>query len=190
MDSKKQFEKYYTTAEAARLCHVSHSTIFRAALQKKLNAYSTPGGHFRIAPADLEKFAKDNGLPYTPEHTRRKKILVVEDNAVELRLIKRLLEKDPFLEVQTTQVGFKAGFLMQVFRPELVVLDIYLGETDGREIVRLVRADATLSTTKIVALTAAKDPEEIAAIKKSGVDFFMAKPVNPKTFLSEIKALL
>jgi excisionase family DNA binding protein len=190
MNQRGHSEKFYSTSAAARLCNVSHSTIFRAILNKKLKAFSTPGGHFRISPTDLEDFAQQNGIPYTGRAERRHRVLVIEDNPAELRLVKRLLESDPYMEVQTTELGFKAGFIMQVFKPDLILLDIYLKDMDGREIVRLVRSDPVLKSAQIMAISAAKDPAEISDIKKSGIDYFLPKPINPKTFLSQVKALL
>lgn len=187
---KAQVDKYYTTTEAARLCSVSHSTIFRAILNKKLKAFSTPGGHFRISQDDLADFAKQNDIPYAGWEDRRRRVLVIEDNPAELRLIKRLLEKDPYIEIKTLEMGFKAGFMMQVFKPDLIVLDIYLKDMDGREIIRLVRTDPVLKNAQIVVVTSAKDPVEIADIRKAQIDHFIAKPIDPNTFLSTIKSLM
>jgi excisionase family DNA binding protein len=187
---QRSYGKFYTTTRAARLCNVSHSTIFRAIQQKKLKAFSTPGGHFRVSPEDLQEFAHQNSIPISGWENRRHKVLIIEDNPAELRLLRRVLEKDPYMEIQSVELGFRAGFMMQVFKPDLIILDIYLKDMDGREIIRLVRTDPVLKGAQIVVVTSAKDPKEIADIKKASIDHFIAKPIDPKTFLSEIKSFL
>jgi excisionase family DNA binding protein len=49
--------KSLTTGEVARICQVSQTTVLNWIRDRGLNAYTTPGGHYRIQPADLQAFA-------------------------------------------------------------------------------------------------------------------------------------
>jgi excisionase family DNA binding protein len=62
MREVKEGRKYLTTTRAARLAHVSPSTLLRAIQNKKLKAFSTPGGHFRIDTDSLQLFLAASGL--------------------------------------------------------------------------------------------------------------------------------
>jgi excisionase family DNA binding protein len=83
---KKEVRKYLTTTQAARIAHLSPSTLLRAVQGKKLRAFSTPGGHFRIDPASLEAFLKSSGV----QEGGKKKIWLVRLSSSEGR---KLLDK-------------------------------------------------------------------------------------------------
>ena len=63
MRETKEPRRYLTTTQAARRAHVSPSTLLRAVQTKKLKAFSTPGGHFRVDPASLDAFLQSSGMP-------------------------------------------------------------------------------------------------------------------------------
>src|SRR4051812_10832589 len=85
--NKRLPREIYTRSQAAQICHLSPSTLFRAIRNKQIKAFSTPGGHFRITQQDLDEFLIHNGMPPVMAAPRRRKVLVVEDNPIELRLM-------------------------------------------------------------------------------------------------------
>jgi excisionase family DNA binding protein len=183
-------KSYYTTGELAEICHVSPTTIFRAILSKHLNAATTPGGHFRVARQEVEEFLKKNNIPFPGNQIQTKKVLIVEDNPAELRLYQRALETDSNLIVKTTDSGYEAGFLTQSFKPDLILLDIFLSDADGRQVAKLIRADRELRHTKIVAITGSKSPQDIKEIKALGFDGFIQKPISGADIRKEVRAVL
>ncbi len=186
MDSKA----FYTTGEIARLLDMSPATIFRAIEKGQLKSSTTPGGHNRISREDLETFLKTNNisLRVLDSRARRMRVLIVEDNPAELRMFKRALQSVTDLEIMTTPSGYEAGFLTKSFWPELILLDIFLQETDGREIVKLIRGDPELKGAKIIAISGAASPEDLQAIKACGVDDFIQKPVSPDELRERVLA--
>ena len=62
--------KPLTTGQAARYCHVSHTTILNWIKTGRLKAYATPGGHRRILLADLLSLLETYGMPVDPELRR------------------------------------------------------------------------------------------------------------------------
>jgi excisionase family DNA binding protein len=187
---ESMLKDYYTTGELAELCHVSPATIFRAITNNQLKAATTPGGHFRISKEDVKDFLDQNKIPYQDEATDTKKILIVEDNPVELRMFQRALGSDNAYNVRTTESGYEAGFLTQSFKPDLIILDVCLPDMNGRQVVRLLRSDPQLKRTRIVAITGNATPKEIKEIKISGIDRFLQKPIAPAALRAVVAELL
>ncbi len=183
-------KNFYTTGEVADMCNVSPTTIFRAIINSHIKAATTPGGHFRISRNELELFLRKNNLPLTLISTTVKRILIVEDNALERRAMERLLGNLPGMTMKSTAFGYEAGFLTQSFLPNIIILDIFLNDIDGRQMIKLIRADDKLKQTKIVVVTGAKDPADIKEIKALKPDAFFQKPTAPDEFREAIAKLL
>lgn len=190
MSESPATKSYFSTSELAAICSVSATTIFRAVVNKTIKASTTPGGHFRISREEAEEFLRKNNVPLPWEKKRTRKILIIEDNPVELRLYQRALAESPRYEVQGTSSGYLAGFLTQSFRPDLILLDIFLPDLDGREVAKAIRADDKLKRIKIVAITAASDPKDVKEIKALGLDGFIQKPISPAHLMKEIQRYL
>ena len=118
-----------------------------------------------------------------------KKIAVVEDNPDNRLLVQVILE--PLYEVVESENGFVALAGLPHARPDLVLLDISLPEMDGTEVLRRLRADATLRPLPVIALTAhamAGDREKFIA---AGFDDYVTKPiVDENLLLAAIRRLL
>jgi len=56
-------EKPLTTGEIARICQVSQATVLNWIRDRGLNAYATPGGHYRVFPSELREFAARYQMP-------------------------------------------------------------------------------------------------------------------------------
>jgi excisionase family DNA binding protein len=56
-------DKPLTTGEIARICQVSQATVLNWIRDRGLKAYATPGGHYRVLPADLRAFAEQYNMP-------------------------------------------------------------------------------------------------------------------------------
>lgn len=112
MRDKKESPRYFTTTQAARRAHVSPSTLLRAVQNKKLRAFSTPGGHFRIDPASLDLFLQTSGLPGD-----KKKVLVWRVSAQDREALLERLTRDADFNMlsESTAAGEK---------PALIVLDV------------------------------------------------------------------
>lgn len=169
---------------------MSPATIFRAIENGQLRAATTPGGHYRITREDLEEFLKKNNIPMALLEPRTSRVLIVEDNPTELRFFQRALSKEQNLDVKSTASGYWAGFLTKSFKPDIIILDIFLKDMDGRQVAKLIRTDPDLKHSKIVAISATKDPKDLKEIKASGVDVFLPKPVSPADLRKTVSALL
>jgi two-component system cell cycle response regulator DivK len=115
-------------------------------------------------------------------------ILVVEDNAANLKLVVFLLEKAGYetLQARDAEDGIR---LARERQPVLILMDVQLPGMDGLAATRLLKADAATRQIKVVALTAlvmAGDRERIVA---AGCDAYIAKPIRYQEFLKVIDSL-
>ncbi len=117
------------------------------------------------------------------------RILVVDDDPQIVRLLKSYLEKAGF-SVLTALDGAEAQRVIRRERPDLVVLDLMLPERDGWEITRWLRADAQLTPTPVLMLTArVEDTDKILGLEL-GADDYLAKPFNPREVVARVRAIL
>ncbi|MEM7333708.1 MAG: response regulator [Chloroflexota bacterium] len=119
----------------------------------------------------------------------RKKILVIEDNEQNLYLMTFLLGAHGFdvLEAKDGQIGIEVA---DQERPDLILLDIQLPILDGYHVAKTLRQNPKLNETPIIAVTSyamVGDKEEALA---SGCNGYIEKPINPDTFMDEIKLFL
>lgn len=117
------------------------------------------------------------------------KVLLVDDEADVLELLKYNLEKEGF-QVATALNGKDAIKAAKDDRPDLIVLDIMMPGMDGVEVCTLLRQLPEFKNTLITFLTArGEDYSQIAGFD-AGADDYITKPVRPKLFVSKVKALL
>lgn len=187
---RDSFEKeYFTTGEIAKICHVNTTTIFRAIRDKQLKAATTPGGHFRVAKKDLEDFLRKNKIPYGVAESNEVRVLIVEDNPLEMTFFKRVLETQPGVTVKTTSSGYEAGFLTHSFRPHILLLDIYLPDMDGREVALLIQSDPKLERTRIVAVSGSQNPDDHRDFSSAKFAAVLQKPVSADELIKTVLSL-
>ena len=115
--------------------------------------------------------------PHYPE-----KVLIVEDNALNLKLLSDILEYHGYL-VLTTGRGEEAVEIAQQHKPDLILMDIQLPDITGMEAARRVKANEHTQRIPIVAVTAFEMTGDRAMILESGCDDYVAKPFNVSEFL-------
>src|SRR4051795_2257001 len=116
-------------------------------------------------------------------------ILVVDDDAKIVRLVRTYLERDGF-SVVTAADGPAALEAIETHRPALVVLDLMLPELDGRAVIRAVRRDEEAGRTPIIILSARGSTVDRIAGLEDGADDYLPKPFSPAELVLRVKALL
>ncbi|MCB4757527.1 MAG: response regulator [Elusimicrobia bacterium] len=119
-----------------------------------------------------------------------KKILVVDDEPEIVDFIKDLLADQFPHQLQSAPDGFTAGRLVQVFAPDLVVLDLLLPGVDGFQVCKMIREDPEMKGTKILAVTGYNSEEIKNKIIESGADDYLGKPLEYAATLDKITRLL
>ena len=112
-----------------------------------------------------------------------KKIAVVEDNPDNRLLVRVILE--PLYEVSEYEDGFTALAGMASQPPDLVLLDVSLPELDGTEVLRRLRADASLRALPVIALTAHAMAGDREKYLGQGFDDYVTKPIVDENLLLE-----
>lgn len=110
----------------------------------------------------------------------REKILIVDDNLINLKLARVLLVSEGY-EVQTAVDAEEALKLIEIFSPQLILMDIQLPGIDGLELTRRLKANPSTKNIIILALTAfaMKGDEEKA--REAGCDGYITKPIDTIT---------
>ena len=120
---------------------------------------------------------------------RLAKILVVEDNALNIKLFCDLLtahghETEPVLDSREAMDAARA------FHPDLVITDIQLPHITGIELMELLRADDELKSVPIMAVTAYSAQGDDERIRAAGAQAYVAKPISVMRFAETVNELL
>jgi DNA-binding response OmpR family regulator len=124
----------------------------------------------------------DSSIPTAP-------ILVVDDDAKIVRLVRTYLERDGF-SVVTASDGPGALDAIETHSPALVVLDLMLPELDGRAVIRAVRSDDEAGRTPILVLSARSSTIDRIAGLEDGADDYLPKPFSPAELVLRVKSIL
>ena len=118
-----------------------------------------------------------------------KRILIVEDNEIDVRLLKDILEMRGYDTLQTGD-GLEAINLAFANLPDLILMDIRLPEISGLEVTRRLRGDERSRRIPIIAVTAfAMGWHEREALD-SGCDAYISKPISMLGFLRTVESFL
>jgi two-component system, cell cycle response regulator DivK len=118
-----------------------------------------------------------------------KTVLIVEDNELNMKLFRDLLEAHGY-ETSGTSNGFEALDLVRKMRPDLILMDIQLPQMDGYEATRRIRAVPELAKVPIIAVTSYALSGDEAKTRAAGCDGYIAKPFSPRQLLAKIREFL
>jgi excisionase family DNA binding protein len=181
----------FTTFEVAKFCGVFHTTVINWVNKGKLKAHFTPGGHRRILPADLLDFMQRFDMPIPPDLTERKKrVLIVEDDAVVQNSLVRALKPLQGIEVQACGNGVEALMAIGRDTPELLVLDIRIPGVNGLDVCRVLHSSEQTAQIKIIAVSGEALLASEEAFLREHAQTFVRKPVPLSEFRSAVAALL
>ena len=118
----------------------------------------------------------------------KKRILLVDDEAMITRTLKLYLEGTGNYEVRCQNQGREAVATARSFKPHLIMLDIVMPDIDGAEVAEKLQEDPTLKSIPIIFLTALVRPGEVAASGSEIGGFpFIAKPLDPDKIIAAIE---
>jgi len=118
------------------------------------------------------------------------RVLVVEDNDMNMQLVEYLLEEGGYQIVKAAS-GEDALTIARGGEPvDLILMDIHLPGIDGLSVVREMKSDARTSAVPILALTAHAMRGDRDRFLEAGCDGYISKPIDVKTFLTSIRQYL
>lgn len=109
----------------------------------------------------------------------RYKVLIVEDNPMNMRLIEMILKSDNYLLLKASD-GEEALAIATIDHPDLILMDVRLPKLSGLEVAKRLREKARFSHTPIIAITAhaMKGDEEKAT--QAGCNGYISKPIDTR----------
>ena len=119
----------------------------------------------------------------------QKKILIVEDNELNMKLFHDLLEVHGYTTLQTKD-GREVLQLAREHRPDLILMDIQLPEVSGLEVTKWIKADDDLKSIPVIAVTAFAMKGDEEKIRSGGCEAYIAKPISVNSFLETIQTVL
>ncbi|MEE2566827.1 response regulator [Hyphobacterium marinum] len=118
-----------------------------------------------------------------------KKVLIVEDNELNMKLFHDLLEAHGY-DTLGTKDGLKALELAREHRPDLILMDIQLPEVSGLEVTKWIKDDDELSGIPVVAVTAFAMKGDEERIREGGCEAYLSKPITVTTFIETVQRFL
>ena len=181
----------YTTGQAAEVCRLSQQTIIRCFDSGQLDGFRVPGSKFRRIPRkNLIEFMKVHSFPLAGLEETNTRVLIVDDDPIVTEVISRMLKAEGGFKVEVAQSGFRAGVLAKGFKPDVLVLDIMLGDINGKEVCKIIREDPSLKSMKILAISGKFESREAAMEFMDGMfDDYIGKPFEAPVLMKHIKKL-
>ena len=115
-----------------------------------------------------------------------KKVLIVEDNELNMKLFHDLLDAQGYETLQTRE-GLQALALARQHHPDLILMDIQLPEISGLEVTKWLKEDDDLSHIPVVAVTAFAMKGDEERIREGGCEAYISKPISVGNFLETVQ---
>lgn len=114
-------------------------------------------------------------------------VLIVEDNAKNLKLVRDVLQFKGYhtLEATTAAAGLA---LARAYQPHLILLDVQLPDMNGVAAIGRLRADPTTAAIPVVALTAFAMKDDREQLLQAGFDGYLAKPIDVRDLPEQVRA--
>ena len=116
-------------------------------------------------------------------------ILIVEDNELNMKLFRDLLEAHGY-QTSGTSNGYEALDLVRKTRPDLVLMDIQLPQVSGLEVTRWIKDDPELRSIPVVAVTAFAMKGDEERIREGGCEAYLSKPISVGKFIETVRRFI
>jgi two-component system cell cycle response regulator DivK len=118
-----------------------------------------------------------------------KRVLVVEDNELNLKLFCDLLRAHDYV-AEPVRDGREAVDAARAFMPDLIIMDIQLPHVGGLELIETLKGDEALKPIPIMAVTAYAGKGDEERIRAAGAEAYVSKPISVVRFIEAVGALL
>ena len=118
-----------------------------------------------------------------------KKVLIVEDNELNMKLFHDLLDAHGYETLQTRD-GIEALEIARTNRPDLILMDIQLPEVSGLEVTKWIKEDDNLRAIPVVAVTAFAMKGDEEKIREGGCEAYISKPISVASFLDTVRKFI
>ena len=177
-----------TSSEVGALLQVNPSSVKKWVDTGHLSAFRTPGGHRRIRALDLIAFLERHRMP-VPHALRdagRRRVVVVDDDKLQLRALARRLRRADAVEVHAIDDPIDALVRIGALQPHAVVVDVLMPRLSGLDLCRALRHCPETRGAIVIAVSASMSAELAAHAADAGAHHALAKPIDPTFVLNEI----
>jgi len=178
-----------TTGEVARICKVAPRTVTKWFDSGQLRGYRIPGSKDRRIPVNqLLRFMKSHNMPLSAMiNFTKTRVLIVDDEPDITEMLRTLLNRETNYEASIASTGFEAGAAAERLKPHVILLDIHLGDVNGREVCKAVRMNPDLQMTKVIAMSGQLADEEAATLLHQGFDGYLKKPFTIQQVIQTVE---
>ena len=117
------------------------------------------------------------------------RVLIVDDNAMNVTVAQVVLSADGF-DIESAADADEAVHKIDLFRPDLILMDIQLPGVDGLELTRRLKAEPSTRQIVIVAFTAFAMQGDEEKIRAAGCNGYISKPIDVNSFAAQVRSLL
>jgi len=180
-------KSYLTPNQVAELLMVSPTAVRQWAEKGELNALTTPGGHRRFLPSEVERFARKRGMTLNQGNEGTLRVLIVDDDEQYSRYLVKLLEGFPEqVVIDTANDGFVAGLKIREFKPHIILLDLMMPGLNGFDVCCLLKAGPNTKAIRVIAMTGYPSLENVEKILAAGAEACLSKPVDAQVLLEHL----
>ena len=181
-------KQFFTTSEAARLLGVrTSSSIQKKIVAGNIPAFRAAGGRdYRITRSDLLEYMKVHDIP-VPKilESAAIRVLIVDDKNEFSRPMAEFLKQNEF-DVVVANNGLEAGYFLKAFKPHIILLDMLLGDMDGRDFLKIFAIDEEMKNAKIIGMSGYLKRQDIDPDDLSKMHGFLSKPFHYEKMLKKI----
>ncbi len=137
----------------------------------------------KLPAAEVDPASEHGILDEVPSATRQATVLYAEDNEINVLLVRQILELRPSWKLLVARNGAEALRMIPQVRPDLLLLDMHLGDMSGFEVAEALDRDIDARGIAKVALSADAMPDRVHEARQRGFNAYLTKPLDVAALL-------
>lgn len=181
-------KRVFTTFEVAKICNANITSIKNWIVKDKLDAFQTPGGHYRIERDVLIDFLDEYRMPNPFVERDEQRVMVLCQDPATVELVRRGVGRG--VEVEGTDDPTEAALALGTLKPSCLVVDLMMKDMSGLLLVKRVRQHYQLNRMTIIAYCASDDVTFEREARDAGVDHYVRASEGIDTLRSQVRKVL
>jgi excisionase family DNA binding protein len=179
--------QWLTLGQAATYLGVADSTVRKWAIEGRLAAYSTPGGHRRFRIADLDTFLEQSRVA-PPDHDRPA-VLIIDDDERQRAIVRFALEEEGYAVHEAASAATGLAVLEEE-APDLILLNVVMRDFDGWDVLCRLRETHGLDTVPVLMFAGRPPAVQRRTPRGGGVKGFVGVGASPGAIVEAAKRVL